>query len=85
MTIRLKGCPKCRGDVRIDRDEYGWFEQCIQCGHTHDPEAIAVHPRKEHPQKSENWFQGSLELHPIKPFALPPWVSSEKKAKSAPR
>ena len=40
--MRLKSCPKCKGDVMIDRDHYGWYEQCIQCGHISDlPDAFA--------------------------------------------
>ncbi len=27
-TWRLKGCPRCGGDVILDRDE----SQCLQCG-----------------------------------------------------
>ena len=27
-TWRLKGCPRCGGDVIVDRDE----SQCLQCG-----------------------------------------------------
>ena len=34
--LRLKSCPKCKGVVLIDRDEYGWYEECIQCGYLHD-------------------------------------------------
>ena len=30
---RLKSCPRCHGDVLDDRDEYGWYELCLQCGH----------------------------------------------------
>ncbi len=30
---RLKGCPRCKGDVQVDRDEWGWYEQCLQCGY----------------------------------------------------
>ena len=33
---RLKGCPRCGGDVHIDRDHHGWFEECLQCGYTAD-------------------------------------------------
>ncbi len=29
---RLKGCIRCRGDVSTHRDEYGWYEECLQCG-----------------------------------------------------
>lgn len=30
---KLKSCPRCGGDVFIDRDEYGWYEQCLQCSY----------------------------------------------------
>jgi DNA-directed RNA polymerase subunit M/transcription elongation factor TFIIS len=30
---RFKSCPKCGGDVYIDKDQYGWFEHCLQCGY----------------------------------------------------
>ena len=33
---KLKGCPRCKGDVFVDEDAYGWYEQCIQCGYAHD-------------------------------------------------
>ena len=29
---KLKGCNRCGGDVYIDRDLYGWYEACLQCG-----------------------------------------------------
>jgi hypothetical protein len=34
--LRLKSCPRCKGDIFIDRDHLGWYEQCIQCGYQHD-------------------------------------------------
>lgn len=33
--LRLKGCPRCNGDVYFDSDFHGWFEQCLQCGCMH--------------------------------------------------
>ncbi len=33
---RLKSCPKCKGDMLIDRDHIAWFEWCLQCGYRHD-------------------------------------------------
>jgi hypothetical protein len=27
-------CPKCGGSVYLDNDHYGWYEECLQCGHT---------------------------------------------------
>ena len=28
----LKGCPRCSGDLYSDRDRYGTFVACLQCG-----------------------------------------------------
>lgn len=36
MMLKVKSCPKCHGDLVVDRDSYGLYEQCIQCGYTHD-------------------------------------------------
>jgi hypothetical protein len=34
MTVwKLKSCPKCGGDLHIDRDLENWFACCLQCGH----------------------------------------------------
>ena len=24
-------CPKCGGNMYLDKDHYGWYEQCLQC------------------------------------------------------
>jgi hypothetical protein len=29
-------CLKCGGSVYLDSDQFGWFEQCLQCGHVSD-------------------------------------------------
>ena len=29
----FKGCPKCAGDIYLDRDMYGSYAACLQCGH----------------------------------------------------
>ncbi len=37
MTMwRLRNCPKCGGDMFIDKDMYGWYEKCLQCAYQHD-------------------------------------------------
>lgn len=33
LKWRLKACARCNGDVFIDRDMDGWFEQCLQCSY----------------------------------------------------
>lgn len=46
--LRLKSCPRCRGDVRTDKDHYGWYEECLQCGYLRDLEAVVkVAPEKK--------------------------------------
>ncbi len=35
-TWRLKGCPRCNGDMFTDRDIDGWYEHCLLCGYTRD-------------------------------------------------
>lgn len=34
--IYLKSCPKCHGDLYLDRDHHGPFRQCLQCGFLQD-------------------------------------------------
>jgi len=29
---KIKGCPKCSGDMFIEQGEFGWNEHCLQCG-----------------------------------------------------
>lgn len=30
----LGGCAKCQGDLFLRNDLYGWYWDCLQCGHT---------------------------------------------------
>ena len=30
---KLRGCPRCRGDMFLEKDQYGWYEECLQCSH----------------------------------------------------
>jgi ssDNA-binding Zn-finger/Zn-ribbon topoisomerase 1 len=34
-----KGCPRCGGDVMVDKDMYGTFVKCIQCSRSKHIEA----------------------------------------------
>ncbi len=45
--LKLNYCPRCKGSVLIDRDYYGWYEQCIQCGYMGDLENIVEVPKQE--------------------------------------
>ena len=33
MMLTLKDCPRCRGDMHSNRDLYGPYVECLQCGH----------------------------------------------------
>ncbi len=28
-----EACPRCQGYVHFDRDHYGWYGECLRCGH----------------------------------------------------
>ena len=30
--VKSRSCPLCHGDVFLDKDEYGWYLKCLQCG-----------------------------------------------------
>jgi len=45
--FRLKSCPKCKGAVRVDRDEHGWYEYCLHCGHMRDLESLLVEDQEQ--------------------------------------
>ena len=34
--VILKACPRCRGDLNSDRDIYGEYLECVQCGYMQD-------------------------------------------------
>jgi len=29
-------CPKCGGNLYLEKDYNGWYEQCLQCGYMKD-------------------------------------------------
>ncbi len=33
---RFKSCPRCKGDILLDRDHNRWYELCLQCGYRRD-------------------------------------------------
>ena len=34
--LKINSCPKCGGDVLVDEDEHGRYEECLQCGYLCD-------------------------------------------------
>jgi hypothetical protein len=33
-------CPKCGGNVYLDNDHFGWYEECLQCGYTRNLQKV---------------------------------------------
>ena len=44
--IDFKACPKCRGDMQFQRDQYGSFKYCFQCGLILERPARSMVPAK---------------------------------------
>ena len=53
----LRVCPHCRGNVRVVRDIYGAYHQCIQCSRDIEP-AMAT---QAHHMTGEHLMPGSAE------------------------
>jgi len=49
---RVQTCPRCKGRIYIDRDEYGWFIECITCGYMHYLNKAVVTRRDDDKRKS---------------------------------
>ncbi len=50
--MKLKNCPRCRGDLYLSQDIYGKFYSCIQCGYLRDIVEVRE-PRFQSGQKAE--------------------------------
>ena len=48
----LKGCPKCHGDIFMEKDTAGWYEKCLQCGYNRDME-VMVEVKEQAPVPEE--------------------------------
>ncbi len=33
---KFKSCPRCSGDLFIQRETDGWYEECLLCGYQRD-------------------------------------------------
>ena len=46
MKWKFKSCPRCGGDVFMDKDQDGWYEQCLQCAYRHELQVLAESERE---------------------------------------
>jgi len=38
---KFKGCPRCRGDMFLERDQDMWYEECLQCSYRHELKSMS--------------------------------------------
>ena len=57
--LYFKACPRCKGDVHRDRDVYGEYLKCLQCGHMVDLVKI-------HGQLTMNAAEGREDARKVK-------------------
>ena len=53
MPRIIRVCPRCKGNVLLDNDLYGWYEQCLQCSHLRDLDTI-VRVKEQPIEEAEN-------------------------------
>ena len=51
---KLSKCPRCGGNIFLDIDIDGWFEECLQCSYRHDLESTADYEARPRSKKEEN-------------------------------
>jgi hypothetical protein len=42
---KLKGCPRCNGDLMTVRETNSWLEHCLQCGYEREIKIIGNTPK----------------------------------------
>ena len=50
--VRIKACKRCGGDLSLERDKYGTYMECIQCGASwNEPDLIKpnIQAANKHP------------------------------------
>ena len=48
---KVKSCPRCGGDLYIDRDLDSWYEQCLLCSYSN--ELRDLYELKKSPAKTD--------------------------------
>ena len=64
--IWFKGCPRCSGDLIHDRDQYGHFVTCAQCGFSKDLPQNGTGPLK-------------ITAEPVHAPTVPQWESGKRR------
>ena len=51
--LHMKCCPKCEGDVALNKDYYGFYVTCLQCGWSKDIPKDKVSSKSSHDKHSK--------------------------------
>ena len=52
--LYFRSCPRCKGDMHVNRDMYGTYKECLQCGNMIDierPNSLLLAPIEQPPSK----------------------------------
>jgi len=44
LVFREEQCPRCRGQVRLDQDQWGYYWACVRCGQYYEVNQAEVQP-----------------------------------------
>lgn len=59
--MRIDSCPRCgKGDISLDKDHYGWYEYCLQCGYMKDLVKVSSELRDGVGHLREGWHGSRL-------------------------
>lgn len=58
--LKHNSCRRCKGTMGLDRDRYGTFFQCLQCGYIIDMKTLPLEPGSELAIKVESSSEISL-------------------------
>lgn len=48
---KLQCCPRCHGDVFLDRDLDGWYEKCLQCSYERELKTLEEFTERQETRK----------------------------------
>ncbi len=53
--IFFKTCPRCSGDRSLEKDMYGWYIICLNCGFVTYPEVLVAGDKAVEVSKKNQW------------------------------
>ena len=59
---KLESCPKCRGHLILEKDNYGLYQQCLQCGYLHDLQTFPNITSEKIEEKKESMVTNHLSI-----------------------